>query len=452
MQHTYRDRIDAGRRLAGALERTGDRSGMIILGIPRGGIPVACEVARALRCPVDALVVRKIGHPGQPELAIGAVASGGVRVVSGSAASVRPELFEEIAAREAREVARRERALRGDRPAVDLQGERVILVDDGLATGSTMRAAIQAARAEGAEEVVVAVPVAPTRTVEDLADLADEVVCPSMPKAFFAISQFYARFGQTSDAEARELLEGSWQGDESANIEHKPTSREVVIPADGTELAGRLSVPSRAHGVVLFLHGSGSSRQSQRNGYVAEQLQRSGLATLLIDLLGAEEQRIDRRTHELRFDIELLATRAQSALRWLAADQEVRSPRVGLFGSSTGAAVALIAAAEMPDHVAAVVSRGGRPDLARRLGQVRAPTLLIVGGLDQAVMTLNREAAARLQVEHELAIVPGASHLFEERGALERVVQLSNAWFTRHLPRAPKARPTRSTGRLRPST
>jgi putative phosphoribosyl transferase len=208
----------------------------------------------------------------------------------------------------------------------------------------------------------------------------------------------------------------------------------VRLTVDGVVLPGDLARPP-AGGVVLFAHGSGSSRHSPRNQSVAGRLQRAGFGTLLLDLLTAAEEELDRRSRELRFDIGLLARRLVGAVDWLA-DRFGGELRVGLFGASTGAAAALVAAAERPDRVAAVVSRGGRPDLAgRALGRVRAPTLLIVGGADHQVLELNRQAAGRLAAEHRLEVVPGAGHLFEEPGALDEVARLAAGWFSGHLTR-----------------
>ncbi len=210
--------------------------------------------------------------------------------------------------------------------------------------------------------------------------------------------------------------------------------RPVRVPSGTNALEGILGVPGAARGYVLFAHGSGSSRFSPRNQFVAHALHRSGFATLLIDLLTAEEDEADQVTRHLRFDIPLLGRRLIDVLDWTAADAGVRALPVGLFGASTGAAAALIAAAQRSQAVKAVVSRGGRPDLAASvLAQVRAPTLLIVGGYDDDVLRLNRNALAQLQVEKALEIVPGATHLFEEPGALERVADLAAAWFKRYL-------------------
>jgi dienelactone hydrolase len=199
-------------------------------------------------------------------------------------------------------------------------------------------------------------------------------------------------------------------------------------------LEGNLTIPEDAAGIVVFAHGSGSSRHSPRNRYVAQELQRIRLATLLIDLLTAGEEAIDMRTGRLRFDIGLLADRVVAATDWLAAQSGTRSLKLGYFGASTGAGAALVAATQRPGAVAAVVSRGGRPDLAgSALPFVKAPTLLIVGGDDTPVIGMNREASARMRVENRIVIVPGASHLFEEPGMIEEVARLAGDWFGKHL-------------------
>ena len=208
----------------------------------------------------------------------------------------------------------------------------------------------------------------------------------------------------------------------------------VRVKTGSAELEGNLSLPAAATGIVLFAHGSGSSRHSPRNRYVARVLQQGGLATLLMDLLTTPEDREDERTGRLRFNIGLLAERVVGATDWLAQNSPTSQLRIGYFGASTGAAAALVAAAERPQTVGAVVSRGGRPDLAIPvLDRVKAPTLLIVGGLDLAVIEMNREALAHLTVQKRLEIVPGATHLFEEKGTLEEVARLAQEWLAAHL-------------------
>lgn len=210
--------------------------------------------------------------------------------------------------------------------------------------------------------------------------------------------------------------------------------RGVRIDAAGASLAGDLALPEGAKGVVLFAHGSGSSRHSPRNRAVARALQQAGLGTLLIDLLTADEERVDAVTAHLRFDISLLARRLAAVIDWLEAQPDTAALGVGLFGASTGGGAALVAAADRPGRVRAVVSRGGRPDLAgAALPRVKAPTLLIVGGDDTPVIGMNEEAKAQMTGTVRLEIVPGATHLFEERGAMDTVAALASGWFARYL-------------------
>ena len=213
-------------------------------------------------------------------------------------------------------------------------------------------------------------------------------------------------------------------------------NRYVQILSTGVRLEGIVSIPENVRGFVLFVHGSGSSRHSPRNQYVAQTLQEGGLATLLFDLLTAYEEESDLQTRYLRFDINLLARRTAGVLEWLDLQPYAYELKKGLFGSSTGAAAALMTAAELPDHVGAVVSRGGRPDLAgTALSEVKAPTLLIVGGNDDVVIDLNRQALENMSADTQkkLIVVPGASHLFEEPGALEEAARAARDWFQAHL-------------------
>ena len=212
------------------------------------------------------------------------------------------------------------------------------------------------------------------------------------------------------------------------------TERPVTIPLGELVLDGDLAMPEAPSGVVVFAHGSGSSRHSPRNRMVAARLQELGLATLLVDLLTEQEEQVDRRTGHLRFDVELLARRLAAASSWVRSFPGLEGRSIGYFGASTGAGAALIAAGEDPSGIGAVVSRGGRPDLAGdHLLAVRAPTLLIVGGRDELVLDLNRRAQARLNAPADLVIIPGATHLFEEPGALEEVARSAGDWFLQHL-------------------
>ncbi|MEV7592574.1 phosphoribosyltransferase [Streptomyces sp. NPDC089922] len=416
-------RAGAGERLAAALRHLeGERP--VVLGLPRGGVPVAFRVARALGAPLDVIVVRKLGVPHHRELGFGAIGEGGVRVISEDivrTSRLTPQDLEAVERAEQTELARRARAFRGDRPRVALDGRTVIVVDDGIATGATAVAACQVVRAQGAAHVVLAVPVAPPDAVARLGEAADEVVCLSAPAAFRAVGEWYEDFSQTSDEEVVTLLA------RAAASARSPASIPVEVDAGGTALAGDLAVPVGAAAVVMFAHGSGSGRRSPRNRSVAAELNRAGLGTLLFDLLTPAEEG-DRANV---FDIGTLAARLTGATAWLRRREPLA---VGYFGASTGAAAALWAASAADADIGAVVSRGGRPDLAAgRLGGVRAPTLLVVGGRDPAVLDLNRRAREELRCENRLDVVPGATHLFEEPGALDEVARLARDWFVGHL-------------------
>lgn len=439
----FRDRTEAGRQLAARLGHLRDEH-PIVLGLPRGGVPVAAEVAAALQAPLDVLVVRKLGVPFQPELGMGAIGEDDVRVLNEAilrSTGVSEAELARVEQQERAELRRRARRYRGDRPPLALTGRTVIVVDDGLATGGTARAALHVARERGARRLVLAVPVAPPDTVQALAADADEIVCIVIPERLYAIGEWYEDFGQTEDTEVVALLERAHRAERAGSVpgsdrgshpgrESLPVDREVEIPAAGRRLPGHLTIPSGAQGLVLFAHGSGSSRHSPRNRSVARTLEAQGLGTLLFDLL--EPAEADDRSNV--FDIDLLATRLLAATKWARAQSEVSDLAIGYFGASTGAGAALVAAAHPASGVGAVVSRGGRPDLAGgALDTVRAPTLLIVGGADTVVVGLNQEAAQRLRCLHRLEIVPGATHLFEEPGTLEAVAHLAADWFLEHL-------------------
>lgn len=450
----FRDRHDAGRRLAPLLERF-ERERPIVVGIPRGGVPVAAEVARALKAPLDIVVARKVGAPMNPEYGIGAVAEGGARVISGEAVrrlEIGSQELDALVAQTERELAALTERLRARRPRLAVSGRTVILVDDGLATGRTARAAALSMRLHGAARVILAVPVAAPSSVADLRDSVEEVICEQMPPDLWAIGFWYEDFQPTSEQEVGELLDelapqepvatgGTSPGQGTSPVEgislaeERDASRSVAIRIDagpGVSLPGDLTLPSRAASIVAFAHGSGSSRLSTRNRAVAAALNDAGLGTLLFDLLTPGEE-ADRANV---FDVPLLAQRLIAATRDLSVLPDTHGLALGYFGASTGAAAALAAAAEAGRSVGAVVSRGGRPDLAMDvLGEVLAPTLLIVGGEDRQVLELNRLAQARLRCPNRLAVVPGASHLFEEPGALEQVARLASDWFATHLSR-----------------
>ncbi len=412
----------------------------MVVGLPRGGVPVAFEVATALDARLDVIVVRKLGVPFQHELAMGAIGEGGAKVLDRDVIRITGVTSEEIAeveARERLELDRRANRFRAGRDRVPLLGHTVVIVDDGVATGSSARAACEVARAQGASRVVLAVPVAPADWIDRLGDAADEYVCVENPPVFYAVGQFYERFPQIADDEvvsllarrARAVARGG-HGDGATPAR----SGEVTIDVDDdrgvVSLRGVLAVPEHPSGLVVFVHGSGSSRHSPRNRSVATVLGAAGLATLLVDLLTPDEE-ADRVNV---FDIDLLAARLRAVTRWTAGQEGIGTLPVGWFGASTGAAAALRAAADPGATVAAVVSRGGRPDLAEpHLDAVRAPTLLIVGGEDHVVLRLNRHALPHLGGEAHLLVIPGATHLFEEPGTLRQAAEAARDWFLRYL-------------------
>jgi predicted phosphoribosyltransferase/predicted alpha/beta-hydrolase family hydrolase len=396
------------------------------MAIPRGGVPIGRVVADALDGELDVILVRKLGAPGNPELAIGAVDERGLTMLNEYArwAGVDEAYIQEEAQRQLALIRIRRARYDAGGPGPELGGRTVIVVDDGLATGSTMIAALKAARARGPAHLVCAVPVAARDSLAQVARFADTVVCLATPSPFKAVGRYYIHFGAVTDPEVIALLAPS-----HATPELPRTA--VKIPVADFFLDGDLTSPPHARGLVIFAHGSGSSRASPRNRSVAAELNKRGFATLLFDLL----TEVEDRDRNVRFDIPLLAQRLEAGVQWARAHAPERDLPVGLFGASTGAAAAVVVAANRPRDIAAVVSRGGRPDLAgvQRLSRVQAPTLLIVGGDDDAVLDLNRIARGAMRATVELAVIPHATHLFEEPGALEHAAALAGDWFARWL-------------------
>ncbi len=425
-----------------------DLADPVVIALPRGGVPVGFEVATALRAPLDVGLVRKLGHPSQPELGLGAIGEDGTVIADQEtmdAFGVSREQIERVARREAEELERRRRLYRGEVPPVPVRGRTVIVIDDGIATGVTATAASRVLKAQGAARVILAVPVCPAGAVERIDGNIDEVVTLSQPAHFGSVGTWYDDFSQTTDAEVIGLLEAARdrapEPDSTAEQPPQP-SGEVAIPTvDGAELNGMLRLPDDPAGLVVFVHGSGSSRHSPRNNAVARYLETRGFATLLFDLLTPAEAD-DRRNV---FDIDLLTRRLGDTIRWTRGREPLAGLPLGCFGASTGAAAALRAAAGPNSGVDAVVSRGGRPDLAGdELADVQVPTLLIVGGGDTEVLALNRGAAQRIPGPCRLAVVPGAGHLFEEPGTLEQAARLAADFL--ELRFAEAAEPPASTG------
>jgi putative phosphoribosyl transferase len=415
----FRDRRAAGEELASALQRFSIEDAVVV-GLTRGGVAVAEPIARALQAPLDMLVVQKMGSPAEPELGVGAFAEGDVQVIDTVLCDhlgIPPTEVRRLTQAHAAAFDARVNHYRRHFPRIDLRGKTAIVVDDGLATGSTAHAAVRSARRASAHRIVLAVPVGSRSAVDRLAALVDEVVCLRTPDDFRAVGTHYASFPQLSDEAMLDILD-------------KGTRHDVTIPVADAVLHAVLDSPPAARLLVIFAHGSGSSRFSPRNNEVARILNDAGIATLLVDLLTADEA--DIRSHV--FDIEHLADRLEGVVAWTRTFPQVQHMGVALFGASTGAAAAIAVAARCPDIIRSVVSRGGRPDLARHwLPLLEAPTLFIVGGDDVEVLRLNRDAMAHLTCPVALDVIPGAGHLFEEPGALVRVATRARDWFTNAL-------------------
>jgi erythromycin esterase-like protein/predicted phosphoribosyltransferase/dienelactone hydrolase len=441
------DRRDAGRQLASRLKAL-NLAEPVVYALPRGGVPLAVEIAEALKAPMDLVLVRKIGAPGQPELALAAVVDGEdartvVNEAVGELTGSNAAYLEKARRRELDEIERRRTLYFGERRRVSPAGRTAIVVDDGLATGATAKAALRALRRQGAVKVVLAVPIAPQDTVEKMRAEADVVVCLHTPQRFFGVGAFYSDFHQLSDEETLGLLRQVWDREEAASF-RGVEQRTVRLPPLG--LTGDLQTPAAPHGIIVFAHGSGSGRLSPRNRAVADDLNARGFATLLFDLL-ADSEAQDRSKV---FDIALLADRLRHAVSWIEKQPDLADLALGLFGASTGAAAALVAGATLGVRVRAIVSRGGRPDLAgSALRRVTAATLLIVGADDVGVIDLNREALAVMSCDKAMKLVPGATHLFEEPGTLEKVMKMAGDWFITKLgTRAVSAGPVSETRAL----
>lgn len=394
----------------------------LVLALPRGGVPVALEISHSLGAPLEVLIVRKIGAPIFPEYGIGAVTEDGHFWLDPQAmhyARADASEVEEILAKEKAEVERRIIRYREGRPLPSLRGRSVIIVDDGLATGVTARVACHYVKQQGAKEVFLAVPVCSPRTGLKLDKQVDELICLHEPEDFRAVGEYYEEFHQLEDEEVISLLRKEKVSEISED------ARSVSVNEGPVTLGGILTLPKGAKGIVLFAHGSGSSRFSPRNQQVARILNKAGLGTLLFDLLTPEE------SGELKnvFNISFLGSRLTLAIRWLKKQADWQPIPIGFFGASTGAGAALWAAAELGEEISAVVSRGGRPDLAGdRLTKVKAPTLLLVGSRDEPVIDMNWNALSRLKTG-KLVIIPGATHLFEEEGTMEQVEEKAAEWF-----------------------
>jgi erythromycin esterase-like protein/predicted phosphoribosyltransferase/predicted alpha/beta-hydrolase family hydrolase len=424
----FSNRKQAGRLLSGKLLNY-RRTPCVVLALPRGGVPVAAEVAAALEAPLDVLLVRKIGAPFQTELAIGAICEDQEPVWNHSILSqigYEPEDLQPAVAREKSKILQQRDLFRNGQALPDVHGKVVIVVDDGLATGATMAAAVKYMKTKGAEKIVVAVPIAATSTIRKLQAEVGEIIAQESIEDLMSVGQWYSDFTQVSNNEVLALLKDFRQGAVSER-----RTRDLHIPLETVTLEGIITTVPAMKALIVFAHGSGSSRLSPRNQKVAEELNEAGFGTLLFDLLTEPEFK-DRNNV---FNIELLSQRLIAVTRWLRQQPGFKEVQIGFFGASTGSAACIHATSRLnaEDGVYALVSRGGRPDLAgESLEFVETPVLLLVGGQDYEVLELNRHAQKRLR-NSKLLVVAGATHLFEEPGTLEEVSQQAVQWFELHL-------------------
>lgn len=435
----FHDRTEAGRQLAEKLEPFRTQS-PIVLGLPRGGVVVAYEVALALDAPLDVCFVRKVGAPLRPEVGLGAVAEDGATdlnldLVEHYGLSER-KLARLVAAKRVELEERRQR-VRAYVAPLDVRGRNVIVVDDGIAMGGTVRAAMQTLRARGAARVIVATPVVRADAIDELAELADSVIYLRSDKPFHGVGAAYEDFTPVEEDEVVALLRHARNGWRRSETRGLVTRREIRVPLDlastpDAALIGRLTLPSAPRGLVIFAHGEQIGRNDER---VAAELLAEGFGTLMVDLLTVDEQRVDERTTHHRFDVRLIASRLLAVTTWVREQPELGSFPIGYFAARTAAAAALVAAASRPSVVRAIIAYGGRPDLAEAwLGDVEAPTMLIVGGADPDLLRLNRETLEFLvRCERQLHIISGATILLEEPEALEQVARTTARWFADHI-------------------
>ncbi|MEP6621663.1 MAG: phosphoribosyltransferase family protein [bacterium] len=457
----FRDRTVAGEALAEALRAIEIEQDVVVLGLARGGVAVARPVADALGTHLDVFVAGKLGVPGIEEVSLGAIAEGTDGVVTDSIAwyiGVPSGVVAQLSARGREEVARRVRLYRHARPLPDVQGRTVILVDDGISTGATLRAAARAIRARHPRRIIAAVPVASSAGASAVRAEVDALVVLATTESQQTVSALYEGFSAVTDAEVLALLgraaiapPSPILSDVSDRIapaipfgpgERAWPERQQTIPVDGGSLVadfgtrrpdrrrGYLDVTDTTPGLAIIVHGGGSSRNSYRNRYLAGRLRMNGYSTLRLDLLTPDEQERDADDQSLRFDAWRLARRLVATCEWARRRGLPGSENTILIGASTGAAAALCAAAFLRERIGAVIARGARVDLASdALGEVLAPVMMIVGDTDREVLQRNRDAIRRLPRGAQLVRIPGAGHTFEEPGALGAAAERTVAWL-----------------------
>lgn len=429
----FTDRSEAGRHLAERV-RPYAVNDPIVLALPRGGVPVGAELAERLDADFDVLMVRKIGLPGHPETGVGAIAEDGQVIYDDRALArmrVPRQALSDTVASERDELDRRRQAYRGDRPSPRIAGRDCVVVDDGVATGGTARAALRMLRQAGPSRLVLAVPVAAPEALEALQEEADDVVVLSAPENFQAVGEWYRDFDQLSDGRVIQILS------ERERLPRGPdVSRGVRIRAGQVYLDGDLTMPTALRGAVVMAFGEGQADPRWRA--TASSLRRAGYATLLLDLLTGEERADDGAEGGGETDTGVLGERLSAAVTWLRRATDAASEPLGLLGSGPAAPAALVTAGQRPEDVGAVVVHGGRVDRAEpHLSSVRAPTLVLLESGDSFVRELGEWTRGRLGGSSELRVVSGAEQLLRGDLGWRQVAVETLDWFDRYLSRGP---------------
>lgn len=421
----FENRQNAGQSLAQRLLPYKDLN-PLILAIPRGGVPIAFEVAKTLKASLDIILVKKIGSPKNPELAVGAVSEDCKPVFNEELVTllkIDRKALNKLADQKINEIKELAKNLRGTNPPQSINDRTVIIVDEGIATGASLTAAIQLIKQNNPKKIIVAVPVGANDTIQQLKKLVDDIVCLEVPQNFMAVGIWYENLESVSNEEIIRLLG-------EANYLKNQNSEEVNIIEGNDSFSGELTTVDQMRGLIIFAHGSGSSRLSPRNRFVASEFNKAGFGTLLFDLF-TEEEASDRQNV---FNMDMQARRLLKATDWAAERFKNQNIPIAYYGASTGAGAALNAAAQTTQSLFAIVSRGGRPDLAEEhLGKIKSPTLLIAGENDTQIIPFNKTAQKKLK-SSRLVLIPKAGHLFEEPGTLDQVVEYALDWFLTYLP------------------
>lgn len=430
----FRDRHHAATLLIEKLDNYPlDKVNTVVVALPRGGVPIAGMIAKKFDLPLEIVSVKKIGYPVNPELALGAITEAGDTVINEDirrASNLREDEIEEICEKYLLLAKAKAKKIRGEYNLVNLNNKDILLVDDGIATGASIEAAIKFLKNNRVNNILIATPVASKESLARITHQVDKIITIDTPSPFLSVGRWFECFEQVEDDEVEKIVLHFKKGQSDDKYLHI----DVTVNCNGNCHDGSLVKVANEKAWVVFAHGSGSSHLSPRNNLLASKLNAKGFSTLLFDLLTPIEDREDKN----RFNITLLSERLVQALKWLMqSDHYNPATPIGLFGASTGAAAALVVASKFQDQlpIFSIVSRGGRPDLVgvNELNDVMLPVLLIVGAKDYSVIELN-EIAHNQIYKSKIQLIANATHLFDEPGTLEKVAELTTNWFQQQLP------------------